>query len=104
MKNLNKYTSAIITTATIIGLLFGAFTYISAFEQRDVLFAQEIQEVKKDVEYLKLQKLYDEARGEYYSVKSLLKKYPQDEELQEQIKDTQENVSLLKERLQRLKD
>ncbi len=102
-KLLNKWVGLFVLLITAGGIIWGG---IETFDTRYVLAAvnqKVLTEIKKEIDILKLQKQYDEATTEYFSVKSLYRKYPNDEEIKEELEDAKTYRNSLKLRLLEIK-
>lgn len=81
----------------LVSVIFGAFFFLEArHAPMDAYVALE-----KRVTLQELRRLLREAEEELYHYKSLARKYPDDEEIKRKVKEAQERVDELKERIRK---
>lgn len=83
----------------IAGILFSAFFFM---DDR-YASAQDLDELKRDVDYRATMQRYESATDLYFQYKALSKKYPDDSELKEESKEIKSRRDELKEKLESYK-
>ena len=99
MKKILAIIGAFISIATAGGMIWGGFTIV---DER-YAHAQVVQELKKDIKILDIKQQYRDANDEYLYQKSLKRKYPDDQEIEEEFEEAKTNRDNLKKVLEELK-
>lgn len=83
------------TITSIVTFIFTGFFFIDARYG----YAQDVKSNTMEIKEIKTGLVYEKALNDYYSTKALLRKYPDDEELKEQLAKAKEEVDFLKKKL-----
>ena len=97
--DIKSVAQSITAVFAVVTVVFGAYFYIDGNFVRNEAHAALV----KKVSLVELISQYLEAKRELYFLKDQARKYPEDEELQEELEDAKETVKDLKQQIKDLK-
>ena len=89
----------IISIITLVSLVFGAFFFLDDRHAQ----SEDLQKVEKKVEKNHLNSVKMEILRHIYFLRQQIKEYPQHEELKFELKESEEDLSLIKKQISELK-
>lgn len=99
LNDTKTYVTAIVAVLGLSGTIFGGVAYVDSRYAK----ADELQEVKKDVSLIELKDQLRTAQEEYHFLKKQSRKYPDDEDIVEELVDIKVVIKDLKEAIKELK-
>ena len=109
MSKILEYSKYIAALSTIIGIAYGAFqfqhNYVKTTAENVVApVAKQVATLERRLTKNELKDLLKEALEELYYWRGMSRKYPDDVEVKDKLKEAEENVKDIKERIKNLEE